>query len=66
MCAHIGAAAIAIITLARLVAYAINDRDRWQRFLFLVFLALAVAVGWWLLADSGVQIVLHDVHGGGG
>jgi hypothetical protein len=55
-----------IIVLARLVAYAINDDKRWRRFLFLVFLALAVAVGWWLFADGGVQAVLHDLHGGSG
>jgi hypothetical protein len=55
-----------IIILARLVAYAINDDKRWRRFLFLVFLALAVAADWWLLADGGVQIVLHDVRGASG
>jgi hypothetical protein len=48
------------ITLARLVAYAINDRDRWRRFLFLVFLALVVAAGWWLLADGGIHALVHD------
>jgi hypothetical protein len=54
------------LAAARLVAYAINDHARWRRFLFLILLALAVATGWWLLADGGVQIVLHDVRGGSG
>ena len=49
-----------MITLARLVAYAINDRERWRRFLFLVLLGLAVTVGWWLIADGGWQGLLHD------
>jgi hypothetical protein len=56
----------AVFTVARLIAYAINDRERWRRFLFLVFLALAVAAGWWLLADGGVQVVLNDVRGSTG
>jgi len=25
-----------------------------------IFLALAVAAGWWLLADGGFHVVLHD------
>lgn len=49
-----------VATLARLLAYAINDRDRWRRFVFLIFLPLAVAAGWWLLADGGVHVLLHD------
>lgn len=49
-----------IITLARLVAYAIDDGKRWRRFVFLIFLALAVAAGWWLLAVGGVHILLRD------
>ena len=44
--------AVFLITLARLVAYVINDRDRWRRFLFLVLLVLAVAVGWWQKAAA--------------
>ncbi len=61
MCAHFGAAVfVSVITVARLVAYAIDSRERWRRFLFLVFLALAVAVGWWLLADGGIQALLND------
>jgi hypothetical protein len=47
-------------TIARFLAYAINDRGRLRRFLFLVFFGLAVAAGWWLLADSGVHVLLHD------
>lgn len=48
------------ITTARLVAYAINDRDRWRRFLFLVLLVLAVAAARWAFADGGVHVLLHD------
>jgi uncharacterized membrane protein YqjE len=57
---------VCMVALARLVAFAIDDHDRWMRFLVLVLLLLAVAVGWWLLGDGGVQIVLHDVRGGSG
>jgi hypothetical protein len=47
VCAHFGATAVAfMITLARLVAYAIDNGERWRRFMFLVLLALAVVVGW--------------------
>jgi hypothetical protein len=49
-----------VATVARLLAYAINDRDRWRRFVFLIFLALAVAAGWWLLADGGFHVLLRD------
>ena len=52
--------AAVLATVARLLAYVLNDRDRWHRFLFLVFLALAIAAGWWLLADGGIYILLHD------
>jgi uncharacterized membrane protein YqjE len=52
--------AVFLITLARLVAYVINDRDRWRRFLFLVLLVLAVAVGWWLIAKGGIQLLRSD------
>ena len=45
---------------ARLIAYAIDDDKRWRRFLFIMLLLLAITVGWWLLADGGVQVVLHD------
>jgi hypothetical protein len=48
------------ITVARLVAYAINDRDRWQRFLSLIVLALAVAAVWWVFARGGVHVLRHD------
>ena len=52
-------AGVAIATI-RLVAYAIDNRERWRRFLGLVFLVLAVAVAWWVLADGGVHVLLHD------
>lgn len=61
MCQHFGASVIAfMITVARLVAYAIDDRERWRRFLFLVFLVLAVAAARWALADGGVHVLLGD------
>jgi hypothetical protein len=49
-----------VITLARLVAYAIDNTQRWRRFLLLIFLALVVAAGWWLLANGGIHVLLHD------
>jgi uncharacterized membrane protein YqjE len=60
MSPRIAAVVAMIIAITRLIAYAINDDKRWWRFLFLVFLLLAVAAGWWLLTDGGVQAVLHD------
>ena len=51
----------AVITLARLVTYAIDNDQRWRRFIFLVFLALAVAAGWWLLADDGIHVLLRNL-----
>jgi uncharacterized membrane protein YqjE len=60
----IAVAVTAVMAVARLVAYAIDDDKRWPRFrnlgLFVVILALAVAAGWWLLAGGGVQVVIHD------
>jgi hypothetical protein len=56
--AEIGVALVIAVT--RLIAYAINDRDRWRRLLFLIFLALAVAAVWWVLADGGVHVFLRD------
>ena len=61
--AHFGAGAIivvAIIAVTRLAIHAIYDGKRWRRFLFLVFLALAAAAIWWLLARGGVRVILHD------
>jgi uncharacterized membrane protein YqjE len=52
--------AVFLITLARLVAYAINDRDRWRRFLLLVVLVLALAAARWVFADGGAHVLLHD------
>jgi hypothetical protein len=49
-----------VIILARLVAYAIDNDQRWRRFVFLIFLALVVTTGWWLLADDGIRVLLHD------
>jgi uncharacterized membrane protein YqjE len=65
VCAHLGAGAravivAAIIAITRLVVYTVDDDKRWRRFLFLVFLALAVAADWWLLADDGIQVLLHQ------
>jgi hypothetical protein len=60
MLPHVSIGIATVVTVARLVAYTINDRDRWRRFLFLVFLALAIAAGWWLLAGGGVHVILHD------
>jgi hypothetical protein len=53
--AEIGVALVIAVT--RLIAYAISDGDRWRRFLFLIFLALAVAAVWWVLVDGGVPHV---------
>jgi hypothetical protein len=57
---YIGVDVVTVLAVTRLLAYVINDRDRWRRFLFLIFLLLAVAAVWWLLADGGVQVVLRD------
>ena len=70
MLAHIvegtgaGAGAVVLVRIIWLIAYALDDDKRWARFrnlsLFVVFLVLAIAAGWWLLADGGIQILLHD------
>ena len=68
MLAHIvegtGAGAVVLVRIIWLIAYALDDDKRWPRFrnlsLFVVFLMLAIAAGWWLLADGGVQVLLHD------
>jgi hypothetical protein len=57
---HLVVSAAMVVTVARLVAYAINDRSRWRRFLFLVFLGLIVALGWWLLVDGGIHVLHSD------
>jgi hypothetical protein len=51
----------AVIILARLVAYAIDNDQRWRRFVFLILLALAVATGWWLVADDGIHVLLRSL-----
>jgi hypothetical protein len=48
-----------VVAGTRLIAYAIDDDKRWRRFLAFLLL-LAITVGWWLLADGGVQVVLDD------
>jgi len=54
----------AVVAVTRLIAYAIDDDKRWPRFrnlgLFVVFLGLAVVLGWWLLADGGLWVIMHD------
>lgn len=58
LAAEVGVAII--ITVARLVAYVIDDHNRWRRFLVLVLLVLVVVAVRWLLADGGVHVLLHD------
>ena len=55
---EIGAAIV--IILARLIAYVIDDHNRYRRFLVLVLLALAVVAVRWLLADGGVHVILYE------
>lgn len=57
---HAATVAAMVVAISRLIAYAINDDKRWRRFLFLVFLALVVVAGWWLLANGGMQVLLRD------
>jgi uncharacterized membrane protein YqjE len=56
-------AVVLVIALTRLVAFAIDDGERWRRFLILVLLVMAAAAVWWLLADGGVHVLLHDFGG---
>lgn len=75
MLAHIvegtgaGAGAVVFVRIIWLIAYALDDDKRWARFrnlaLFVVFLLLAIAVGWWLLADGGILVLLHDFNPAG-
>lgn len=62
--AFIPVAIAAVVAITRLIAFAIDDDKRWTRFrnlgLFVVFLGLAVAAGWWVLAGNGVQVIIHD------
>ena len=48
------------VAVARLLAYVLNDRDRWRRFLVFIVLVLAVAAVWWVLVDGGVHVLLRD------
>jgi hypothetical protein len=56
----LGVDAATVIAVTRLIAYAIDDSDRWRRFLVLTFLLLAVAAVWWVIADGGVNVILHE------
>ena len=59
MFAHLGNATV-VVVIIELITFVISDARRWRRFLFLMFLLLAIAAGWWLLADGGLQVILHD------
>jgi ABC-type uncharacterized transport system YnjBCD permease subunit len=58
---------VIIRIIFKLITHAIDDKDRWRRLMSLVVpllavvLALAAVAVWWLLADSGVQVVLHAI-----
>lgn len=58
-------AVLIIRAILKMGTHALDRKDRWRRLMFLVvpLLALLVAlVGvavWWLLADGGLQVVLH-------
>ena len=58
MFAHLGNAAV--VAIVELITFAISDARRWRRFLFFLFVLLAIAAGWWVLADGGLQVILHD------
>lgn len=49
-----------VVAVAWLLAYAINNPHRWRRFVFLIFLALAVAAVWWVFARDGVHVLVRD------
>lgn len=49
-----------ILTVARLIAYIIDNPGRYRRTLVLVLLTLAVITVRWALADGGVHVLLHD------
>ena len=55
---HAPLAVATVLALAELLAYAIGDRDRFRRLMFIVFLGLA---GWWLLA-GGVHVLQVLAH----
>ena len=61
------ASAVVIVHIIfKLITHAIDDKDRWRRLMFIVVpllivvLALVGVVMWWLLADGGVQVLLHE------
>jgi hypothetical protein len=63
--AHIGipaAVAVVMVAITKLIAFAIDDKQRWRRLLVLVFILMAAtaAVGWWVLGDGGLQVIMHD------
>jgi hypothetical protein len=61
------AVAVTIVGIVfKLLTYAIDNEDRWRRLMSLVaplmalVLTLAVVAAWWLLADGGIHVLLHD------
>jgi hypothetical protein len=66
------ASAVAIVHIVfKLITYAIGDKDRWRRLMFVmmpllavimtVVLALTAVAVWWLVADGGVHVLLNDI-----
>ena len=65
------AAAVAIVgKIIKLITYAIDDEGRWRRLMDLLapllvlivtlILTLTAIAAWWLLADGGIEVLLHD------
>jgi len=65
------ASAVVIVHIIfKLITHAIDDSDKWRRFMFLVVPLLTVVlvlvlvlVGvavWWLMGDGGLQVLIHD------
>jgi hypothetical protein len=66
---HVAPEAIVVVIIRivfKLVTYAIDDENRWRRFMSLaaplvaLVLTLALVGVWWLLGNDGVNILLHD------
>ena len=51
----------AFAAFVQLIIYVIGSRQRWRRFMFLVFLVLAVIAGRWLLANRWCHVLLHHL-----